>query len=803
MTETPTTLSRVIAPCPDNYTVITHATDWDASLKRHVPSLKVWDLETGTWSKRLSWHRSHVTSIASTPDGARALIASRDFDTGAQNLDLWDVDGDRCLWTTDAAAKKVLISSDGRRGISLTNETGPLSLSIWDLDSGACIRVVEGDVSIGDPVIITPDNRRVIYCLLHYHGLKVLDLNTGEDLHLLAGPGNILRYAIMPDGNQILTETNVIRNGRGLDLVQIWDLATGECIRVLEGLTRILAFFPAGEQALDSRLRIWDLSSGECLRTVSPEYYEAGLISVTPDGRRAVTFSEKDDAIRLWDLQQLSTPDTIEGHAGEVCAVVPVPGTCQVASSSLDGTTKLWNLRTGGCLSTVSGHTARNGCATPDGRYLISGWYNRIRVWDLQRGQHMEKRLSTDSEIRALCLSLTGERILAGTNVGTAFGTGVARLEVWDIDNEKPLHVFELPPQRIDAVAMTPNSCTGITASPYYVTIWDLVNLRSLHTLAFHDAGGEVSQFATLPDGTRFITVNDRRKLNLWDIQSGLCLRTIDVTTGVRVAGKATLMPDGRGVVVDSFDMLKVFDLETGNCVIKLEKEKPAEAYVATISDDGRHFVAGSYSGHFEIWDLATAKKLTEFIGEGALPGTAYHPNVVISDNTIMYGDQTGRVYFLSLENVTLSAPVITTWRNVPNGLRVAFGCPHCRTWSEVPASALGTELSCPECNKPVKLNPFVIEADWRPVVAAWRGDKLPTATTPPDAVAQPNVKPIDRVDAESATPPAQKPKPEAPLDSLPASTRASAVPPPARRSTFAAFAQKIKTALGKEPPRE
>lgn len=43
-------------------------------------------------------------------------------------------------------------------------------------------------------------------------------------------------------------------------------------------------------------------------------------------------------------------------------------------------------------------------------------------------------------------------------------------------------------------------------------------------------------------------------------------------------------------------------------------------------------------------------------------------------------------------------------------------------TWSEIPASALGTELPCPHCGKPIKLNPFTNHADWRPIAKAWRG---------------------------------------------------------------------------------
>ncbi|MBI3922437.1 MAG: hypothetical protein HY318_13530 [Armatimonadetes bacterium] len=51
-------------------------------------------------------------------------------------------------------------------------------------------------------------------------------------------------------------------------------------------------------------------------------------------------------------------------------------------------------------------------------------------------------------------------------------------------------------------------------------------------------------------------------------------------------------------------------------------------------------------------------------------------------------------------------------------------GSLHCRVWSEVAPSVLGTELSCPNCGRPVHLNTFVVEADWRPIAAAWAQEK-------------------------------------------------------------------------------
>ena len=83
---------------------------------------------------------------------------------------------------------------------------------------------------------------------------------------------------------------------------------------------------------------------------------------------------------------------------------------------------------------------------------------------------------------------------------------------------------------------------------------------------------------------------------------------------------------------------------------------------------------------------------------------------------------------------LSLAAAAIVTWgfaqswdwsrRITLPRATLAFGCILCRVWSEIPGSALGTELPCPNCGKMVKLNPFTIEADWRPVAAAWGGDE-------------------------------------------------------------------------------
>lgn len=87
---------------------------------------------------------------------------------------------------------------------------------------------------------------------------------------------------------------------------------------------------------------------------------------------------------------------------------------------------------------------------------------------------------------------------------------------------------------------------------------------------------------------------------------------------------------------------------------------------------------------------------------------------------TVLAGDTTGHVHFLRLEGVVPGPPWVTAWAP-PDDESLAIGCPRCCTWSAVPRSSLGHQVTCPHCGQALQLNPFVIEADWRPIAKAWK----------------------------------------------------------------------------------
>ena len=66
------------------------------------------------------------------------------------------------------------------------------------------------------------------------------------------------------------------------------------------------------------------------------------------------------------------------------------PDGTQVVSGALDGTVKLWDVHTGQCLRTLSGHTgAVWACSyAPDGTQVVSGALDgTVKLWDVRSGE--------------------------------------------------------------------------------------------------------------------------------------------------------------------------------------------------------------------------------------------------------------------------------------------------------------------------------------------------------------------------------------------------------------------------------
>lgn len=666
-------------------------------------TIRVWDLASGVCLHTLEAHKDGVRGVAVTPDGHR--IVSQSWD---RSLKVWDLESGACLRTAKGyrwlvgtlalsessaySGRDVAVTQDGRRAVSgwLNN------LKVWDLETGTCLRTLRGHIRTVWRVAVTPDGRRAVSGSKD-KALRVWDLESGKCLRALRGhKGSVLTVVLTPDGQRVVS-------GSDDKTIKVWDLESGACLLTMEGHTAgvhavavtrdgrcVVSGSGSGHRwspgvyAGDSTVKVWDLASGACLRTYTGHARRVTAVGMTPDGQRAVSGSY-DKTIKVWDLGKGERGEAARapiGHGLCVNAIAVTPDGQRAISGSSDHLVKVWDMESGTCLQTLTGHTERvNAVAvTPDGRRAVSAsWDHQIKVWDLETGDCLNTLAGDEWDFTCMALMPDGRQALTE---GMRFrGTDILGfVKVWDLEIGVP--VRRLAQSRI--------SCKFLTLTA---------------------------------DGKRLLTGSTDRGLNVWDMEDGACTGTlVGHTKWIRaVAGT----PDGRRAVSGSEDFtLKVWDLESGECLHTLAGHA-APVIAIAVAPDGRYAFSGPgvpdgfwldcMDQAIRAWDLESGREICSF--EGNEKTTAL--SGVTAGLRLVGGDALGGLCFLQLENVSPGASIITAW---DNGEARAFGCPACRTWSEVPESALGTELPCPQCGRVIMLNPFAIDADWRPVAKAWRG---------------------------------------------------------------------------------
>jgi hypothetical protein len=141
-------------------------------------------------------------------------------------------------------------------------------------------------------------------------------------------------------------------------------------------------------------------------------------VSVTPDGRRAVSGSD-DKTLRVWDLESGQCLRTLTGHTAGVTSVSVTPDGRRAVSGSRDKTLRVWDLESGQCLRTLQGHSddVNSVSVTPDGRRAVSGSRDKtLRVWDLESGECLAVFQSSGGGIKSLAVH--SQLLVLGTHTG-------------------------------------------------------------------------------------------------------------------------------------------------------------------------------------------------------------------------------------------------------------------------------------------------------------------------------------------------------------------------------------------------
>ncbi|ERN41997.1 WD40 repeat-containing protein [Rubidibacter lacunae KORDI 51-2] len=252
---------------------------------------------------------------------------------------------------------------------------------------------------------------------------------------LSSSAARVSALAFAPNGKQLAAVA-------GERAVRIWDLTTGDAARAIAHPSPVttVQFCPQGEKLLtgstDGLVRLWD-KRWEMTRTglerswfINPGAGAIRSLAISPDGTLLAIGTDA-PGIQVWAIP--SRPETgmaiaselnrtLQGHADSIAALAFAPDGTRLASSSgdWDGSVKLWDVRDGCLLATLSGCTGmtRALAFTPDGRTLATAGDDRvIRLWDARTGRSRTLQLKGHiATVNALAFSPDGRMLASGSN---------------------------------------------------------------------------------------------------------------------------------------------------------------------------------------------------------------------------------------------------------------------------------------------------------------------------------------------------------------------------------------------------
>ena len=340
-------------------------------------SVLVWTLAAGKPLKSLKCPGGGARAVALSSDGSRLASWGRGNALRVWETRAWAVCGEFRGPQPHAGALAA-------RGTVLAtgHETGHVAL--WDLRSGRLARVLGGSRGRIAAVALSPDGR-VVVSSGNGGVLAAWEARTGRQLWARKeGPS---RLAFSPDGARLAGA----RAGRG---VKVWTVSGGKelwAFRRERVFTEGVCFSADGATVAatfsDRAVRLLSAATGAVAREVGEVTDRPTAVSCGPKGRLLAVGGRHGLEVRAAATGQLLR--RLPGHDGLVTTVAFSTDGTRMATSSLDGTLRLWDPAGGRELRTLrpQGGADWTVAFADRNRLLVAGCGDgTVRVWESATG---------------------------------------------------------------------------------------------------------------------------------------------------------------------------------------------------------------------------------------------------------------------------------------------------------------------------------------------------------------------------------------------------------------------------------
>lgn len=373
-------------------------------------------------------------------------------------------------------------------------------------------------------------------------------------------------------------------------------------------------------------------------------------LTYSPDGSRLAVANNGE--IKLYDFPHYRHQFTLPGHKVLIWTIAFSDDGCLLASGSVDHTIKVWNLKSGSCVQTLSGHTGavmsvafqpQKG-VEPDYILASTSQDGSVKLWNISTQECLYTLENTEQSVRSVAFNSSGDQLAIGyldgqvslLNVQShhqqwlpsetnsqesplgfspddrtlAVGYSDGRIHLWNVHQGKVMHILQGHTTQIFSVVYsTDGHMLASSSGDNTVRIWDLKTGQCLKCLQGHTS--RVSVVAFHPDNLCLASGGEDSTVRVWDVQTGQLLKRLNGYSDY--VWSVAHSPTQAVVASGSNDRgLRLWDTQSGQYLRDLEGHSGRVRAVA-YSANGEILVSATYSYEIKVWDPTTGTCLNTF----------------------------------------------------------------------------------------------------------------------------------------------------------------------------------------------